>query len=590
MPFRALGRAPRMTACAALGSRDALAGAVLDAIEEGLIALDRSFRVVSVNRAGLAIDGRPEREILGRTLWDAWPAVVGTPLEAACRRALVVGTPQDATLRGPDGESWLELRVYPFAEGLALLYRDVTMRRRDEARLRESETRLRLALEALHGAIYDYDPATDQSQRSGAFEAIVGLHPAEIPPSMQGWLERVHPDDIGPMRAVLATVYEGDADRFEVEYRVRHRDGHWVHCWQRSLALRDAEGRLLRVVGSIVDVSAQRAAEAALRESEARFRTFAEHAPDTIYIVDGATLRLEYINPAYERVWGEPRERILADIGRWRALLHPEDRDRATAAFEELYRDAKPVDTEYRILRASDGAVRHIRDTAVPLRDAAGRITRVVGIAHDATARKLAEQHRELLIRELNHRVKNMLATVQSIAAQTLSSGCEAGVREAFSARLLSLAGAHDLLTRGNWEGARLAEVATEALRPHMGDGRIALSGEDLLLSPKAAVALGMAFHELATNAAKYGALSVPEGRVALDWRVEGERLVLPWVESGGPPVAPPRRRGVGPRQLERGLPHELHGELRLDYRPEGVDCTIAAPLDAVRPAPEEMG
>jgi PAS domain S-box-containing protein len=581
-----------MTAWAPISApgREALAEAVLDAIEEGLIALDRDFRVASINRAGLAIDGRPAREILGRTLWDAWPSVRGTPVEAACRCAMEDRVPQEATLRGPDGETWLELRAYPSAEGLALLCRDVTARRRDEARLRESESRLRLALEALHGAIYDYDPAADHTDRSGAFEEIVGIRPEDLPPGKEGWLSRVHPDDIGPMRTVLATVYAGQADRFEVEYRVRHRDGHWVHCWQRSLALRDAAGRLRRVVGSIVDVSAQRAAEAALRESEARFRTFAEHAPDTIYIVDGATHRLEYINPAYERIWGDRREAILADIGRWRALLHPEDRDRCVAAFDALYRSGRPVDTEYRILRAADGQVRHIRDTAVPLRDASGRVERVIGIAHDATARKLAEQHRELLIRELNHRVKNTLATVQSIAAQTLSSGCEAAVRDAFAARLISLAGAHDLLTRGNWEGSGLEEVARQSLGPHMGEGRIALSGPDLRLSPKAAVALGMAFHELATNAAKYGALSVPDGRVALDWRVEDETLALRWSERGGPPVAAPTHRGFGTRLLERGLPHELHGRLRMEFRPEGLACAIAAPLSALAPAMREMG
>jgi PAS domain S-box-containing protein len=570
--------------------REAVAEAVLDAIEEGLIALDRDFRVASINRAGLAIDGRPAREILGRTLWDAWPAVRGTPFEAACRRAMEQRVPQEATLRGPDGETWLELRAYPSADGLALLYRDVTARRRDEARLRESEARLRLAIEALHGAIYDYDPAADRTERSGAYEEIVGIRAEDLPPAKEGWLSRVHPDDIGPMRAVLATVYEGTADRFEVEYRVRHRDGHWVHCWQRSIALRDAAGRLQRVVGSIVDVSAQRAAEAALRESEARFRTFTEHAPDTIYIVDGATRRLEYINPAFERIWGEPRAAVMADLGRWRALLHPEDRARVLAAFDGLIARGQPVDTEYRILRASDGAVRHIRDTAVPLSDATGRVTRVIGIAHDATARKLAEQHRELLIRELNHRVKNTLATVQSIAAQTLSSGCDVTVRDAFAARLLSLAGAHDLLTRGNWEGSGLEEVARQALGPHMGGGRIALSGPDLRLSPKAAVALGMAFHELATNAAKYGALSVPEGRAALDWRIQDEALDLRWTERGGPPVVAPTHRGFGTRLLERGLPHELHGQLRMEFRPEGLACTITAPLSALSPAMQEMG
>jgi len=477
--------------------------------------------------------------------------------------------------------------------GWAGTARDITREVEAEEALRESEARHRLAIDAFQGAIYEYDPAADRTVRSGAFRELVGLAPEEIPPGKDGWLGLVHPDDIAAIPENFARLAAGEADRVEAEYRVRHRDGRWVHCWQRTLALRDASGRLLRTVGSIVDISARVAAERGLRESEERFRSFAENAPDVIYILDAVTRRLDYVSPAFERIWGEPRELILADRSRWLATLHPADRDRVVATMRAARGRGETCLAEYRILRASDAAVRHVRDTVVPLLDAEGRVVRVIGIVNDITDRKLAEGHRELLIRELNHRVKNTLATVQSIASQTLRTGCEEGVRKAFEERLISLAAAHDLLTRRNWEGIGLAEVAQEALRPHRAAGpdgaaRIAIEGPDLDLKPKAALAFSMAFHELATNAAKHGALCVPSGCVALRWEVEGALLRLTWTERGGPPVRPPARRGFGSRLLERGLPHELSGALRLHYAEEGLRCEVEAPLGALVPQPSE--
>ncbi|MDP1961058.1 MAG: HWE histidine kinase domain-containing protein [Reyranella sp.] len=213
-----------------------------------------------------------------------------------------------------------------------------------------------------------------------------------------------------------------------------------------------------------------------------------------------------------------------------------------------------------------------------PLGDGMGIVFR------DITDLKSAEEHRELLINELNHRVKNTLTMVQSIAAQTFR-GTDAGVRADFEQRLLTLSNVHNLLTEESWDGAELHAVIRSSLRPHMVDGRnrITLEGPDFRLRPKSAVALSMALHELATNALKYGALSAEAGRVALHWRTDDGRFHLRWEESGGPPVTPPCRTGFGSRMIERGLSAEFEGEVKIDYRPAGVVCTIDAPLDVVR-------
>jgi len=200
--------------------------------------------------------------------------------------------------------------------------------------------------------------------------------------------------------------------------------------------------------------------------------------------------------------------------------------------------------------------------------------------------RTRAEEHQRLLINELNHRVKNTLATVQSIAAQTRRTADDPQVSyEAFLERLMALSRAHNVLTRQRWEGAELREIVEDAIQPFdAGGARFRIGGPSTWLEPQAALALAMALHELATNAAKYGALSVAEGHVALNWTVgedggDGLRLDLSWQEMDGPPVTTPARKGFGSRLLERGLAAELNGEVNVDYRPEGLVCTMRARL-----------
>jgi len=197
--------------------------------------------------------------------------------------------------------------------------------------------------------------------------------------------------------------------------------------------------------------------------------------------------------------------------------------------------------------------------------------------------RTRAEEHQRLLINELNHRVKNTLATVQSIAAQTRrTAGDPQSSYEGFIERLMALSRTHDVLTRERWDGADLDEIVRGATQP-FGAGRFRIAGPSVRLEPQAALALAMALHELATNAAKYGALSVAAGQVSLEWTVkpdvDGLELRLTWREAKGPKVTPPTRKGFGSRLLERGLANELNGTVNVDYRPEGLICTMTAKL-----------
>jgi two-component sensor histidine kinase len=190
------------------------------------------------------------------------------------------------------------------------------------------------------------------------------------------------------------------------------------------------------------------------------------------------------------------------------------------------------------------------------------------------------ERRQTLLAAELNHRVKNTLAVVQSVAHQSFPSE-EVGPepRQRFEQRLAALAAAHDVLTRENWEPTQLSSIIEAAAHAYAGDFRISIAGPEVLVRPQAAVTVAMAIHELCANAAKYGALSVPEGRVNVSWSVDERerRLELRWQESGGPPVEPPATRGFGSRMIERALAGELRGRSAIHFRPDGVVCEISA-------------
>ncbi len=332
---------------------------------------------------------------------------------------------------------------------------------------------------------------------------------------------------------------------------------------------------------SLDDITDRAEAERALRRSQQRLDlAVGAHA---IGIFD-------WHIPSGKIVWTREEEQMFGleagtfqgDIDGWRKQVLPDDLERMEAEMAAaMAARQERLDFDFRI-RRPDGAVRWIEGAARFLYRSDGTPLRMVGTNMDVTERKVSEQHQRLLINELNHRVKNTLAIVQAIAWQSLRGDTPKPVREAFEGRLSALAAAHDVLTQQSWEAARIDQIIAVATAPHdPGDGRLSAEGPSVDLEPKTAVALGLAMHELATNAVKYGALSGRGGKVAVRWSLDGGVLRLTWTESGGPPVVPPARRGFGARMLEQGLAEELRGTVRLEFRPDGLVCTVEAELGA---------
>ena len=295
------------------------------------------------------------------------------------------------------------------------------------------------------------------------------------------------------------------------------------------------------------------------------------------YVCDEGQCRIFGINP----------ERFELSADYVRMLVHPDDRERVHLALQNIAKSGEPHQTEFRV-RRPNGELRWCIGTAAASCDSAGRVVRMSGVTIDITDRRLAEERQELLTREVDHRAKNALAVVQSIVRLTRATTIENYV-EAVEGRIFALARAHLLLSESRWRGADLGRLVTEELAPyrtHETD-KIARKGPDVTLEPATAQAVAVALHELSTNAAKYGALSVKSGRVALSWELRTGTLILKWVESGGPSVKAPASHGYGSKVIRAAIERQLGGRTILDWRPEGLRCMLLVPHRDASPALE---
>jgi two-component system CheB/CheR fusion protein len=327
-----------------------------------------------------------------------------------------------------------------------------------------------------------------------------------------------------------------------------------------------------------------------LNSEHARLAAIVNSSRDAIF---GFSLdeRISSWNASAERIFGLSHEQVVGQP--LNMLLPPEPSEETRKFFVSHERPLRLAEFDMTWVRP-DGASVPLAVSYSPVCDHDGTMFAGKLIARDVTERVRAERHTEMMMGELNHRVKNTLATVQAIAQQTIANAPDLPTfTDSFLSRLLALSNTHNLLARDAWLGAPLLGIVNNELAPYRRDSdarsndtRVRLQGDETTLPPKQALALSMALHELATNAGKYGSLSTPEGQVTVTWttRLKGQRpwLKLQWTESGGPAVALPTRRGFGSRLIDEGVPYELDGEVTLAFPLGGVTCTIDVPLDEI--------
>src|SRR5215471_8045742 len=283
-------------------------------------------------------------------------------------------------------------------------------------------------------------------------------------------------------------------------------------------------------------------------------------------------------NKGAEQLFGYLAEEV---VRRPVTMLFPPGRLHEEYAILQLARKGDRVDNFETVRRHKNGSLIDVSLTISPIKGAGEMIVGALEIARDITARKRNEALIVVLAREAEHRAKNLLANLDAMVRLSNSDTAD-GLKKAISGRVRALANVHSLFVQSHWEGAELARLVEQELSPYSGGGgtRARIDGPSIMLSPDLAQAMAIALHELATNAAKYGALSVPEGNLRVEWALAADRrLVLRWTEAGGPPVKPPTRSGFGTNVMETMIRDCMNGEVRLDWRAQGLACEIAVPV-----------
>jgi PAS domain S-box-containing protein len=337
----------------------------------------------------------------------------------------------------------------------------------------------------------------------------------------------------------------------------------------------------LQVSASRNDAPQHRSVEAG-GESEERYRWLAsiiEFSDDAIVSKDLNGIITSW-NKGAERIFGYLAEEV---IGKPITILIPPDRHNEEPAILQRIRRGERIEHYETVRQRKDGSFIAISLTVSPIKDAQGKIVGASKIGRDITERKRSEELIATLAREAEHRTRNVLATVQA-AIHLSQADTPDGLKQVIEGRIQALANVNALVVESRWAGAELSALAAQELAAYLegDDARVRIDGPQLLLTPFVAQAIAMTLHELATNAAKYGALSVDEGHVELRWSLSTDgQLVLDWSETAGPPVTTPKRQGFGTRMIEQMITNQLKGTIRLDWRADGLACEIAFPFSA---------
>jgi PAS domain S-box-containing protein len=499
-------------------------------------------------------------------------AALGVPVVKAGRLVAMLGVNDSHARDWTDAEAAL-------VEDVAERTWAAIDRARAETAMRTSEEGLRLALEAGRMGTYRFDVRTGVEQWSDSEYALLGLERTAEPATRELFLSLVHPQDLHLVQ-FTSNDQRPEGTSLDSEFRIIRPDtGETRYLTAHAVARFGPDGQAFEVIGINQDVTEERLAQAALRSSEERLQRFSEGSSDVLWIRDAKTLQWTYLSPRFDHIYGMTRQDALKpdSLSIWVSLIVSEDRDEARAALERV-RSGERVAFEYRI-RRPDGEIRWMRDTDFPMRDPSGAVTHIAGVGSDITFEKTASEHQRLLLDELQHRVRNSLSIIRLIARRSSGETAE-DYQASFLGRLDAFARVQTAVTRNPASGLDLATMIADelgAFSTKEGEA-LQLSGPEVALEPRAAERLGLAIHELATNAVKYGAISAPGGRLSVSWSFDAKTLSLVWLETGLDELTTPTHRGFGSEIIERTLAYDLGATTKLEFLPTGARCEISFP------------
>ena len=629
----------RHRAEAALRESEARLAAALESVPAGIGLVDAEGRIQIGNEAfrrylpGGAI---PSRDLSVQPRWRAWDDQ-GNPLApdrfpgARSLRGERIVPGQEMLFTGEDGQDvWTQVAAVPIRDAagrvtaISTVVSDIDALKRTSQALRESQERQAFLLKLSDALRPLVDPAAIQEAAArilgehlrasrvayvevAADEYVIARDYVDGIPSMagrhpvaafgSGKLTDYHAGKARVVRDTGADAHNSPSDTANfAAVHVRAgigvplvKDGRFV---ANLVVHMNAPRNWTAEEVALVEETAERTwaaverarAEAALRQSETRFQQFADASASGLWVREAGSLTMEYVSPAISRIYAVPPDDLLGGIEKWASLIVPEDRQSALGNLEKARR-GETVTHEFRIRRSADGSFRWIRNIDFPLHGEQGRIERIGGIAEDVTEAWLALEHQGVLLGELQHRTRNIMAMIRSTASRTAGGAADVEeYRTLLDGRLMALARVQTLLTRQGNTGAWLRDVIeSEVLAQAHPGQQIEIAGPEIRLSPKAVEVLSMAFHELATNALKYGALSVRTGALKVTWEPTQRRgdtwLVLTWREDGAPPREPSGRRGFGSDLIEGRIPYELGGSGQISIEPGGARCTLEFPV-----------
>src|SRR5215470_13256748 len=442
---------------------------------------------------------------------------------------------------------------------------------------RDSEARFRATFDHAAVGIAHIAPDGIWLRVNGTLCRILGYPADEL--LTKSFQDVTYPDDLAADLAQVELMRERKIDSYDAEQRYLRKDGAIIWGRKSVGCVRKGDGSIDYFVSVIEDISARKQAEKELLENEERFRSSLLNSPLPISLFDDREQIL-----AISQSWLEQSGYLREELRRLEDWTIRAFGERSGEVLEQI-RQIIFISTEpearsaERMIRTKDGRERlwSFVSSALPAKPDGRRL--FLSIAQDVTDQKAHEEQIHLLMSEINHRSKNMLSLVQAIARQTAARDPEDFI-ERFTDRIQALGANQDLLVRNEWQGIDVEDLVRAQLA-HFADlvgSRITVHGSPVRLNAAAAQAIGLALHELATNAGKYGALSMDAGRVEVGWRLDGDIFAMSWTESKGPPVSQPKRRGFGSTVVDPMVRQTVNGEVHLDFIPSGVAWNLACP------------